>query len=303
MKKQKIHVEQNQNILIQNDLEVVNLSEMIDTSKFQEKSALFLVKLTERKIFTGLENRQEEKTQERIVNEDVMNQLLKEPQLIHQKSTSNFGYTIYTQEALEQFRDYGRNNSALMQMADMAEATITPGNAMNLLECGKGVLVEYVSQEESFPYISFMNKEGEYFVEPIHIDYISGGLNNENYHLDDVVEYLTQLPNLIFVAEQSFRSTKPDLLYTPLTGNEKGIDRLINDIPSYNATEECSEKAEFYLRPTQAQIEQITQWKRGDSQCYQVQQFILQEVLEAKKFMKHPVVQEETKIPTRKFKR
>lgn len=313
---------QTQQVITNNyEVEVQKLGEVMEVGVFEtdnEAMELVAVGIRNRRETTGLNASSHESYWSAIMEKWVADKICAKPedyetilnQEIQHDQTSVYNMLSY--ETLSNLRQYGRIEQLYKfdgkeikyasdeEKCDMLELVRTPNhNGHALCRFVRNRQLHHVWQTAA----------GQYVANPFLLDYIEANLDNGTYHLDELTEHLSHLDNVAFIAnERQYSSYDAVLLKAPLKGNEKHINSIIHDIPSYNADDERNESITVVYYPTQEEIEVIMNWQQDKNDkarrnMYNVSRYIVQEILGGKNYLKHPAPEVEQTVTRRKFGR
>lgn len=294
------------------DINYEKLADLTDTKNFIDGNLLYAVDLKIEESRTGLHNDGKTTRIQKIIPQYYLDQISDKPhayeQYFNEYSKENTApILLVKQEFIDQFSKYGLYDNNIPKWDDQPEVDKTKLTSPLFIKNGKNPdyqFIQFVPNEEHLKVIQ--DTKGQKYMEPFVFDYINGHLNNEKYHLEPLIEYLMTRSDISFVVDgNSFRSNQ--LLHAPLKGNEKGIDRIIDNIPGYNSEPGCDEFIQIVYRPQGDSINKILDWKVDQPnnearQIWSVADFIVMDVLGCEKFMVSPP-QAEPVIPKSKFKR
>lgn len=310
----KNKIEKNQEFVTKNSftIESMPLADAVDVSRFIDGPEMFLVSYSKETTISGDKKENISFKKQVIINHKTLEKITLEPnrfeELIEKNKSSNPIYLV-TKDYWEFFREEQIYNRFVNNLEKEEKKSF---NNFEIKKCfdnaknNKNMFVQYVENKNHQRVI--MNANGELAAEGFVFDYIGAQLDNGNYDLDKVVEHLMKRDDVAFVTRSDSYSTRNmKILKCPLSGNEPDVKDIIADIPGYNAEEGRDETICLVYYPKAEDIGHIIHWEMSETDkkngVYNLENFIVQEVLECKQFRKNPVVPEETETPKRKFKR
>lgn len=287
-------------------VEYENIENFKDISGFNLKEKLFVVnveKVTKTIDFQGgkeISSLIDKNVNDGIVSESILKKIIKEPHHFEKikRSDQDTNFMFFHNDAIELLKKFNRKK----ELEDFNKE-----NKISLMEALKNddyQLYEYLKNDNL--YHLFRNNNNEYIHEPIVLCYIEAGLDNYNYDLDTFAEYLSTKNNLSFIVEEGYG--RQVILDTPLQGNEENIDRIIQDIPRYNAEEGKDETINLVYYPTSDELKEMAEWKYDKNskikEIFNLKNYIVFEMLGGKEFFKHHVLEDNKVLeqPKRKFK-
>lgn len=289
------------------------LSQVTDVSHFINGDNLFVISYTKTTTITGSFVSSSKENKQNVVTKECLDALVKEPHLYNDfiKSFAQENPISFVKSNFkENFKKYGWNES-LIELDGKSKKDIIPDGNFDKMNSkvfdeshnSDYEFVQFIKNPNHFRV--FIDKEGTLFTEPQIYDYIGANLDNGNYHLDELVEHLSQRNDVAFItAPNSSRYSKSSqLLQCPLSGNEPGINNIIDDIPSYNAEEGKDETICLVFKPNTEQTKSMMQWEqKNNSHIWNLDNFVVRVLLDCEKFRIQPVAQVESVVPKRKFK-
>lgn len=288
------------------------LSQIINVSNFIYGENLFVISYTKTTTISGAFVNSSQENKQNVVTKECLEALVKEPHLYNDfiKSFAQENPIIFVKSDFkENFKKYGMNESLIeldgKSKKDILNDTNFDKITNKLFDESKNPDYEFLQFLKNPNHFRiFLDNEGTLFTEPQIYDYIRANLDNDTYHLDELVEHLSQRNDVSFITapDSSIYSKKSHLLHCPLFGNEPGINNIINDIPAYNAEEGKDETIYLVFKPNTEQIKTMTQWKKNKSHIWNLDDFVVRVLLNCEKFRIQPVAQIESVVPKRKFK-
>jgi hypothetical protein len=289
------------------EIESKALSELIDTSKFENGNNLYLVSYSNKTEISGEFNSNNVLTSENIVSKAVLDKVINEPhkyfEYIKDNTTNPFMYLV--KKGFTEFVSKMGLHGQLSPLYKQENKTMNDFIEKDCFSNAKNKDYEFVQFVKNKNDLKvFLNKEGEFFLEPMIFNYISANLDNGTYHLDDLVSYLATRNDVAFITGVERYSTTQALLKCPLNGSEKEISKIIEDIPGYNSHEGSDETINLVYYPTPDVISKIMDWKVSESKktMWNLENYIIREILDCENFSKKQIVIEDSHIPKRKFK-
>ena len=245
---------------------------------------------------------------EKIIHKFHLDELIANPE---KEETINKSYKnenpiwLVKKDFLNEITEFGRNTN-LHQVLNIKKNDINQFISKDVLKDASNKdyqFVEFVKNENSI--YAWRDSENNIYMEPMIFNYISANLENETYDLDSLVEHLLKRDDIAFLTNSESRNVK--LLKCPMeiNGNEKEIGNIIDDIPGYNASDERNETICIVYYPKTKDADKIINWKRSkeSQEIWNIDNFIIREVLGCKAFLNKKAVPEEEQVPKRKFKR
>lgn len=309
----KIEKNINYEVSIKHEISYQPLSQYTNVSHFLEGENLFFIhhEISERK--KGFYNDLNLKGKTTIVTKECLDELMQNPEQeseIIKKHATKYPVVLVDKEFIPAFKMSGLHY-IYNYLKDFKESNVV--DASKLIS---GKMIGDVNNTQRYEFIQsvpneyhvqvFKRANGELLMTPFMFDNIKGHCNNEKYHLDLFVEHLAQRDDIMFVIEEGrYSKFNSRLLPCPLKGDEKDIGKIISDIPSYNQTEECTETITLLYLPKESDIEKILNWKtiNTNKENYDIESFIVNDILGGKEFLNKPVVVQEPETPKRKFKK
>jgi hypothetical protein len=300
------------------EIEAQKLSEVMEVGVFDttdEAKQLFAVGIHIHRTQTGLNASKHTGYWSAIVEKWVLDKILDKPEdheaIVHHEIQHDAMpvFTMLSYQQLNDCRLYGRSPQ-LYQIDGKEYPQYNEENKKDMLKLVQTpnheghALCQFVRNPNLLHV--WQTAQGVYSIQPFVMDYVEANLDNGTYHLDELTEHLSHLNHVAFIANESrYSSAGAVLLKCPLKGDEKHIDKIIDDIPGYNADEERNETLNLVYYPTQEDIVMLMNWKRDNKNHnqYNVERFLVQEILGGKHFLKHPEPEVENQTFKRKFRK
>lgn len=294
------------------DIEFEKLSDLTEIKNFKDGEDLYVINLDSKTITTGVFEKTSTDNFNNVIDKDLLDKIIENPEKIEEfrmNFTPQQPVYLVKKEFLPLFVEYGTRNVGQLLDNETKDLHIYSFISHDIIADSNNeeyMFIQYIkSQNHDQTYI---DNTGKKYMEPYILDYCMANLSNGDYDLDDLVEHLSQRDDIAFVIEGK-KYHEHLLLKAPLNGNEKGIDKIIEDIPHYNADEERNECITIVYYPKDEHIDKILNWNQKDPEndkkgIYSIQSFIVKEILGGIKFAKNlPEPVKEESIPKRKFKR
>lgn len=291
------------------EIESRPLSELVDTTHFKNGENLHLISYKNETNVSGFINKNNIQKVERVISKDSLEKICANPADFSNIVKNDDSYIYYMgKDYLSYVAIYGENENFTRLMG----VEYRPMDSFIKKECFSNQnndlyeFIQFVPNENHMRV--WCNSNGELTTQPIIFDYIGANLDNENYYLDELVEYLMTRDDVAFITDtNSWSSNRSNFLKCPLKGDEKGIEGIISDIPGYNAEEGRDETITLVYYPKAEDISKIMNWKRDENdktaRIWNQENYIVRDILGCDKFSKKPVIVEEPAVPKRKFKR
>lgn len=289
------------------------LFKLTNISHFTDAKDLYAVSLKVKEETTGSFTKKTTSTWSKVINKEHLEALIKEPfnyvdledlyRLPH-------SYALVTNEYIDNFVKFSGYGNQLTELADLPEFNVekhVSSDFLNKIDDPKFKLIEYNYTRNTSHYL--IDTEGNKYLQPRVLGYIGANLNNEKYDLDLLVEHLSKRDDITFILSdaRSYSKDRIQILAAPFDENAPGIDKIITDIPHYNATEEQTESIEIIYRPKAQDVQKILDWEVDKSDrrdIWSIDDFIVKDILEGQQFCKQqPIPVEEPETPKRKFKK
>ena len=279
------------------------LSKYRNINNFDGKSPLYIV--------TEDTN---EKVSHSILTEESLNHLLE-----HGKpkpyDSNDFVYFLIKKDGLDHLKKYGWHNSqflsSLNKVPDKNKTEFMKREIEDIKSNDNYVVVE--SKYSDWGTI-WKSEDGNYHLEPLCLSWYNVSISNKKYYLDELVEHLSVKENLAFITKvNSWPRGQEGLIYTPIKGDEKDIGTVIHDIEHHleegdeYPIDETESVSVIYF-PDHKNVELIKELvdlsrnsERLDrkNKIFNVQEHVMINILEGKKFLKIP---ENKEVNKRKFK-
>lgn len=289
------------------DITIAKLSAYTDVTRFKNAEDLHIVEVKNGSIiFTH------------VLTSNMMEKVLQHPEYIknYNNLTINPNYVcLMRKDFIHNLEKYGRlNTSNIEGLKDIPRWNDHVYQAPDIFAKVGDANYEFVQYvpNEHFKY-SWRTSDGQLHMEPFILDDGYANINNEVYHLDDMVEYLSHRDDVAFLTYMGRWSDKPStLLHCPLKGDEASIGGVISDIEYHLEDGEerpsATETINVLYYPDQGAIEKIIKWSQGvdgrsiesrKTEMYVIDRFVLQELLDCKQFLQYTP---EPEIVVRKFK-
>jgi hypothetical protein len=287
------------------DLNYEPLYDLTNVDHFKNGENLYAVslKITETKEghYTGVN-----KTKwSRIINKEHLEAIISSPDrylALEQNFLTDTPISLVKPIYLSEFSQYGLDGN-LANILDEKKSEHTSVTSTNFLKDGKTEeykFIQYIPNDNCVR--AWIDSDGVKYCNPFVMDYIYANLNNKTYHLDELVEHLSERDDVGFLINKSY--SHRTILKCPLKDDEPYLNKIIEDIPHYNAEEDNDECITLVYYPKGEAIEQILNWTTdNDKVSHNVDDFIVREILGGNKFLKNPTIASEIEIPKRKFKK
>lgn len=289
-----------------NVINYFNISKKTDTTSFSDLSYFFVNYLGKNK-----------KEFNQILNENQFQNLINDTSFEY-----NYKETIFLakKEFLPLIQKYGYHSFDIHYRLHHREES--PFNIRDMLLTSKiseddltnneYTLIKFVENPNNKTVL--MDLDGKLYCEPFLIDGGSiGCLHNDKYDLDSFAEELSHRNDIAFVTYKGrWEQEKSTLLFAPLNGNEPSIGGIISDIEHHLEEGEVappeSEEITLLYYPNEENTKMLIDFdsqihgktaENMKNQNYFVERYILNNILNGKKFLLHPIEEEK---PKRKFK-
>jgi hypothetical protein len=308
----KNKIEKKQEYVTQNSfsIEHMPLSDVIDVSKFVNGADVNLVNYNKQTVISGDKKDTKSFNKQMLLDADSLQKVLEKPydfDAVVSKLNNPNPIVLVKKEYWDFFQDeglYAQIGRAVGKEEKRDYNSFTSKNFFDDANNPEYMFVQFRENKNHRRVI--MDVQGNLACEPMVFDYIRGHLDNETYDLDNLVEYLMKRDDVAFIAYAD-SSYKSKLLKCPLSDNDPDLGGIIDDIPGYNADEGRDESITLVYYPKAEVIQKIMDWEMTkddkNSKIYDLESYIVQEILGCKQFLKHPVVEAEPETPKRKFKR
>lgn len=289
------------------------LSKLTNISHFTDAQDLYAVSLQVKEVTSGSFNKKDNSKWSKIINKEHLDALIKEPfNFVELENLYKLekSYTLVTQAFIDNFVNYGNYGDQISKLENaptLDRSNNVSQDFLNKINDPQLKFIEYNYNENTSHYI--IDTEGNKYLAPSVLGYIHANLNNEKYDLDLLVEHLSKRNDITFILSDAhgYSKDKIGILKAPFDDTAAGIDKIICDIPYYNATDEQSECIEIIYRPKAQDVQKILDWEVDNSDprnIWSVEDFIIKDILEGQQFCKQqPIPVEEPEEPKRKFKK
>ena len=292
------------------ELEYIPLKELIKVDKFINGNDFYVISFQQTTEVTGNKEQIKIEKYQKIITKDILEKIQQNPtnfNSIIQSSSNENPIGLYKKEFRNLFSQYGidKNLQHLSENKDITTKDFMAENCFDEIKNQKYELLQFIKTGNKSYNRIYQDNKGSLIIEPIILSYIHGNIDNGEYHLDELVEYLSTRKDVSFISSEEKYPRKEIILYCPLNGKEKGINNIIADIPGYNAEPGRDETINLVYYPTPDVIENLMTWeydKTKHSKIFDLENYIVREILDCDKFSKNPIIVEETAIPKRKFK-
>lgn len=291
---------------IQYDVEYEPLSKFTNVEHFENGSDMFVINVNEKTIKTGFYKNNTSSNHQAIVSKEHLDAILAEPEDLRNLN-SKFKYKTSIELVDKNYTAYlseiGFRCSILEKINKDKKEPAKPDNVWDNANDSAYEFVEMMDRDSGL----CKDSRGNMFMSPIRFDYINGTFDNEKYHLDELVEHLSKRDDIAFITDEN-NSFKAKLIKAPFTGKEKDLNKIISEIPYYNASEGRTESICVIYYPKTKDLLKIMAWNMKDpsfsqelrSRLYDEKQFIASQIFSADQFQKSFVVVQESK--KRKYK-
>jgi hypothetical protein len=283
------------------NIEVEPLSKFTKTDNFIPQN-LFVVEVTDNQVQEGFESKKSQVKTQAIISQEKLDEVLKNPKTIKDQNLNLDHPIIAAKKGFKEYVTQVGFSSDLDTFLEIPKKTQHDFFVTNILDNKEEInIFQYVQNEQHLRL--WKESNNNLFMEPFIFDYIAAQLDNKKYDLDKLVEHLMLRDDVGFTTsiEQNTFSHKRKFLKGPLKGDEAGINNIISNIPGYNQEEGRDESICLVYFPKPEDIEKILGFK-ASKQYYNVENFIMGEILGANVCLNIPPPQEEAP-PKRKFKR
>lgn len=279
------------------EIEYEALSKFTPVDKFINGEDYSIVQYKDTEIKKGSINSTTSSGWSKIISSSQLENLLQNPDKNH-TSELNLSNHIHLVNPgfMEHLKKYGTRQD-LINLSDFKNPTIDTFFIKDILKNASEKDVEFIeSVKNAFDMNIWKNSKGEIFCEPFVFNYMDGYLDNKNYNLDELVEHLMKRDDVAFITDsQSVMRHDKKILNCPLTGNEKGIDKIISNIPHYNVHEGREETIGLIYYPKTEELLKLIEWAKENESSktsFDKNTFIVNEILGAKDFINSPVKEE-----------
>lgn len=284
------------------------LSDFTDVTNFNpvglsSEDRMFVVKHKQHVKVSGVFNKEETKEVEGFITGKELNDLVENPHATNLITGGKHTTFLVSKDFLDYFTKYGQYGQ-LAKLVGNEELNFSKFVSKTPFTEGKSKdkeFIQFAGKHSDEPV--WKNTEGKLFMAPFVFDYIGANLDNGNYHMDELIEHLMKRDDVAFLVEVDFRKEK--ILSCPLHGNEEGVNKIIRNIPYYNADEGRNETINLIYYPKQEDIEKIISWKENKKEHPEIwnrENYIVRVILDCEKFRIKPLKEVEPVVPKRKFK-
>ena len=285
-------------------INILPLSDFCNVDNFVNGSDLSLINVVHTQVKTGHLNSTKTFTNSSAIPNDIINQILENPELssVKIRSTSDNSIMFVRKDYKTYFAKYGHTNNMLRE----THLNFIPRELFgvdNIMTCA---IEMKASDNKNYEFLQaatspvghltiITDSMGQDYTSPIYFG-LCECMTNGEYHLDELVDYLSTRSDIVFKISDYGLNTH---LQCPLTGNEEDIDEIISNIPHYNADEENTEEINFYFQPDHDTIQKLKSY--DGTKYYSVQKYIASEILPLNQFkvIKNQVAEKQKK---RKYK-
>lgn len=282
------------------EMDSVPLSTLTNVSNFKNGDDLLAFYLSNKTCISGVFSKETTVNQEGIITKQKYQELIENPHDVNlMKNTT--GVYFVNKDYLKYLSKYGQYGS-LAKLENQKECSMNDFFNEKPFSDGEkeeNEFIEYIKNKKG--QVCIKNSDGQYFMSPFILNYIGADLDNKNYHLDEMVEYLIQRDDLAFIIENNYDKK---LIKCPIVGAVDGLDKIIADIPYYNAEDDCSETINLVYYPKSEEVQKIMNWEleKNNPEIWNVDNYIVRVILGCEKFRVNPIVEEQKEVPKRKFK-
>lgn len=283
------------------EIDDVPLGNFTNVEHFTNGDKTVVVSFKNKKVVEGFFQSEEEFNFEQIMSENRKNQIIKNPHTFEKQNKEPKLYFV-SKEYLPYLKKYGQYGQ-LAKLDGKEESNIHSFICDKPFTEGNNPQFEFIQYvENKNGHILCKNNKGELYMPPFVMDYIAANIDNKNYHLDEMIEHLMSRDDVAFIVEKAWR--KEIVLACPLKGNEEGINKIIREIPYYNADDGRTETINLVYYPKHDAIEKIMNWKQDkeNPEIWNVENYIMRVLLDCEKFRVQPIKDVEPVVPRRKFK-
>lgn len=299
-------IKQNYSVTNTYDIEFKPLSEFTDTKQFTPD--LFVVKVTNDEKKEGFYNTKNQQIWNGIINQEKLDMILANPEKTkNEDSTIRIENPVWAVKPgfIKHFVENGFNHIFSDLNKEDKKIEMSSFNIKNVIDNTEPVeFIQLVPNEQHLRI--WKDNKGTCYTEPMIFNYVSAQLDNKKYDLDALVEHFMQRDDIAFISDSegySFSGNKKLLKY-PLKGTEPEIKHIISDIPSYNAEDGRTETICIVYYPKSEDLEKILAFKdRQDKRYYNLDTYIIGEILGANPYLNQPPEPEIDTTPKRKFKK
>ncbi len=284
------------------------LSEAVDVTHFINGNNLFLMDYTNSTKVSGCINKESSENIQRIVSTETLAKITDNPSSFHQVAKEDNSYIYYVKKGFLEYQKEIGDNSVLAEMRKKEAQSLNDfvnKKCFNHSDDSQYEFIQFVHNKNHLKV--WKDSKGEMCMTPFVFDYISANLDNGTYHLDSLIEHLMQRDDVAFIINISrWAEDECKLLKCPLSENEPGLNRIISDIPGYNAEEGKDETITLVYYPKPEHIDSIMNWEHDKNdrggRIWNLDNYIVRDLLGCDKFSKKPILETESVVPKRKFK-
>lgn len=275
-------------------LEYYPLSDKCNISHFANGNTAYVIRLTTITAVTGAKTEYSSKTITSVVQEDYLQQLIKDPSIYSDRHSIAHHIFLLKKTFKQDCRLYGSHMSNLGKLYGVEQPHISKYISDDQYAEADNSEYEFIQIVKDDIYVDC---NGELFTAPFVLNDCVGQLTNKNYHLDEYVDYLITQSNVAFIIEPSYR--KQQILACPIdtSVDNTELQHIISDIASYNESDDEDETINLVYYPTSDEIK-----KFKDLGYFYQEQFIIDKILNGQQFKVNPKP-EESVYGKRKFKR
>lgn len=288
-----------------NIINYLNISEQIDTTGFSDLSYFFVNYIDKNKSEIN-----------KILDENQFQSLTKDLSFEYQHIDSVWLVKKELLSLIEKYSYYSFINNYKLHnekkpSVNIREVFATPKNFENSLNDSEYTLIKLIKNPNSK--IAWMDIEGQLHCEPFLINGVYAAFHNDKYDLDGFAEELSTRSDIAFITNTGrWAENKATLLFSPLEGNESSIGGIISNMEHHleegeNPPPENEEMTILYY-PNSDNIKMLIEFdpqihgrtlENTKNQDFFVERYILNNILNGKKFLLNPIEEEK---PKRKFK-
>ncbi len=283
------------------EIDNVPLVNFTNVEHFTNGDKTVVVSFKNKKVVEGFFKSEEEFNFEQIMSESRKEKITQNPHTF-EKQTKEPKLYFVNKEYLPYLKKYGQYGQ-LAKVAGEKELNLHDFENNKPFTDGANPNFEFIEfVQNKNGHIICKDNKGDLYMPPFVMDYIGAQIDNRSYHLDVLIEHLMNRDDVAFIVEKEWR--KEIVLACPLKGNEEGINKIIRDIPSYNADEGRTETINIIYYPKTDAIEKIMNWKQDkeNPEIWNVENYIMRVLLDCEKFRIQPIKDVEPAVPKRKFK-
>lgn len=297
------------NIKVTYTLKYLPLSDFVNIEHFIDGNQLYLSELKINESKTGFYNTNNKSSVVKIINHKHLTELLEHPEhYISLNDTYKLTYPVHLvrKDFLPEFTLYGNDYNNLGQMLNLKIPSFNEQLSNNLAKDSINPDFEFLQSVPNENHLQvFLDSKGTKHCAPFIFDYCFAQLDNANYDLDAVVDFLSKRDDVAFlIKHDGYR--KYSLLECPLQSDEKYMGKIIEDIPHYNADEDRNETINIIYRPKQQDLDKILMWQDNiedkNQDIFNLATFIIKKVLNCQQFSTQKIVEEDVAPIKRKYK-